>query len=709
MDEVFQYEQEHLKSTYQRLLELKDELSEELGRRQAEIERDVAEMSAEVKVDVVGVGDDEVMEALASVETLNIVIDSFNAYHDAAVTTLKNIDILLEQPYFAKVRLVMRPGEEPRDFYIGPVGVLDRGEHVRSLVIDWRSPVAETYYNQETGETSYYVDRRKKTVELLLRRQFDIAGDTLRSYFDTTVAIQDALLLGALRKPHSEKLKAITATIQREQNTVVRHEDVPVLLVNGIAGSGKTSVMLQRIAFLLYRERETLSSDQVYLFTPNPVFESYIDTVLPSLGEANPKTFTWESFVAGLGLSERSSGSDESLDSLDRLEAGLAHLNIDEDDLRGISCADTQLLRPSQVAQSVRKYARFGVGPRFAALVKADLHTKLNRRITTLARRDDIRDEVAELDLDHQLSLFGHVLDDPSDDQLGAYAEEYLHKRYDGAHASIDALEWLRLDRIGMRILDSKGLSAALWLYLRILITGIGDRSARFVMIDEVQDYSAAQLKVLSRYFSRAHFLLLGDEHQAIRPGTASFAQIREIFSRSHRTVEECALLTSYRSSPEITEIFASLLDEEERPEISSVREAGTRPAIRECPDDDAYLAALVQAAREAAGQEGLTAIVAHDRARAHWIARKLGEVARELKGTDRLPAAGVIVIDLRLAKGLEFDHVIIPDAQASVYPDEPLARRQLYTAASRAMHRLTILSQGPMTTLLDAVRRAGA
>ena len=701
MDEIFAYEQRHLSETYAELVSLRDDLSRELKERQATIEHDVAEMSAEVKMDVIGVGDDEVMEALASVETLNIVIDNFNAYHDSTVTTLKNIDLLLQQPYFAMVRLVMRPGEEPRDVYIGMVGVLDQREHTHSIVIDWRSPIAETYYNQEMGETSYYVDRRKKTVELQLRRQFDITADVLHSYFDTTVAIQDALLLGALRRPHSEKLQAITATIQREQNKVVRHEDVPVLLVNGIAGSGKTSVMLQRVAFLLYRQRQTLTADQVCLFTPNPVFESYIDTVLPSLGEENPKTLTWDSFVAGLGLSDRASGSDESVETLKRLERQILRLTIEEDDLRSIVCEGEQLLRVAQVRQSVNKYARFGVGPRFAALVTADLHTKLDRRIATLAKRQAILDEVEEMDMDEQVALFGHALDDPTEQQLIGYAEQYLHHRYDAAHGAIDALEWLRLDRIGMRMLGSSGLSAATWLYLRLLITGTGDRAVRYVMVDEVQDYTATQLKVLARYFPRAHFLLLGDEHQAIREGTATFAQVREIFAETHGSVAECALLTSYRSSPEITEVFASLLAEDERPELRSVREAGTAPVVRECLDNERYLAELRAAAQDAAGAEGLTAIVAHDRARCHWLARQLKGVASELRHEDCLPAAGVIIIDLRLAKGLEFDQVIIPDAQESVYPETPLSRRQLYTATSRAMHRLTILSQGPMTPLL--------
>ena len=121
------------------------------------------------------------------------------------------------------------------------------------------------------------------------------------------------------------------------------------------------------------------------------------------------------------------------------------------------------------------------------------------------------------------------------------------------------------MDHVGKRILGKANLNAVEWLYLFLLLTGGNARDARFVMVDEVQDYTAAQLTLLSRYFSRAHFLLLGDEHQAIREGTADLDQVREIFSASHAGIEECRLLTSYRSSPEITALFSSIIAQRSR------------------------------------------------------------------------------------------------------------------------------------------------
>jgi len=697
MDQTFQEEQQHLSDIYAQLVRMRDELTEEIEISHKGIAQDLIDMSEEIRPDFVGA--DETMETLAAIETLNSVIDTYNQIHDFTVDKLRRVLILLMQPYFAKVRLQMRPGRPAQDVYIGATGITD--EHRRPLIVDWRSPIAETYYNQEMGQTSYQVDGRTRTVNLELRRQFDIAQDVLRMYFDTTVAIEDSLLLRALKRHHSEKLQAITATIQREQNAIVRHDDVPVMLVNGIAGSGKTSVLLQRIAFLFYREREGLRPDQVYLFTPNSVFEHYIDTVLPSLGESNPQTYTWRGFLSRLGLSERGTGADGSPERLVRLEEQLPTLQLDPDDLRDIRVGDTVLLKQQQVVSAARKFEQFPVGPRFAALVCDELHSRLERRLTQLSRSDSVQEEVLGLDLDAQLEIFGETLNPANEEEIAGFARTYVEHLYAGAHDSIEQLMWLRIDRIGMRMLGTEGVSAAEWLYLKLLVSGHGARDARFVMIDEVQDYTVTQLMVLARYFSRAHFLLLGDENQAIREGTATFAQVREIFEQTHGSVEELPLLTSYRSSPEITELFASLMDERGRMSLSSVRTPGVRPTFAAYDDRDAYLAALAALVEDAHNDEGLTAVVAADRSRVSWLGRQLGDLVKVMHKDETLPKEGVVLLDLRLAKGLEFDHVIIPDAQREVYPDTPLARRQLYTAISRAMHRVSIVAQGQMTPLL--------
>ena len=699
-DPVFAAEQDHLSELYAQLVRIRDEISAELEATHAESVKDLLEMSEEVNVDVLDIDDpnyDDIAEAAASIEALNSIIDAYNQHHDLNTDKLRRVLLLLLQPYFAKVTLEMRPGRPPRDVYIGQAGITD--DRSRPLVVDWRSPVAETYYNQEMGPTSYKVDGRVRTVNLTLRRQFDIVRDELRSYFDTTIAIQDSLLLAALRHHHTEKLRNITATIQREQNEVVRHEDVPALLVNGIAGSGKTSVLLQRVAFLFYRNRDSLSADQVWLFSPNDVFESYIDRVLPSMGEANPRTVTWRQFAEAQGAGERDLGLSTTPETLRRMDEAARTLTLEEGDLREIRLGDETLLRASQVASAVAKFDEFDVGPRFTALVKEELHDRLNRRLAQMARNEELQEEMLGLDVERQYEIFGETLSPDDEAETLACARRYVEHLYAPAHEKIEGLAWLRFDRIGMRLLGTRALSATEWLYLRLIFTGIGSRDARFVMVDEVQDYTEAQLMVLARFFSRAHFLLLGDEHQAIYEGTATFDRIREIFAASHGSVDECRLLTSYRSSPEITALFCGLLEPDEQRRLTSVQREGVAPVIRSFDEKDAYLAALRAAVAEPG--EGLTAVVAESDARVSWLAKQLGDAVTVIRGGVALPAAGVVLLPLRVAKGLEFDHVIVPDAQAEVYPDTPLARRRLYTALSRAMHRVTVLAQGPLTPML--------
>ena len=698
-DPIMAEEQAHLDEIYAKLTAMRDDLAAELEHGHEGAAADLRVLSDEIRPDFGGAAD-EVMETLAAIETLNAVIDAYNQYHDFSVDKLRRLLLLLRQPYFAKVRLKMSPDRPARDVYIGAAGMTD--ERSRPLIVDWRNPVAETYYNQENGQTSYTVNGRTRTVELELRRQFDITRDHLNMYFDTTVAIEDSLLLGALRRHHSEKLKDITATIQREQNQVVRHADVPALLVNGIAGSGKTSVMLQRIAYLLYGERETLSASQVHLFGPNAVFEHYIDNVLPSMGESNPQVYTWRDFCEAQGAGGRDLGEDTDPACLEKLESDISSLFLTADDLREIRCDGTVLLKVASVESAVAKFARFGVGPRFCALVTDELHDRVSRRIASMARDEELQEEMLGLDVDDQVRFFGETVSPENEQETVALTRRWLEQVFAGAHDEVDRLAWLKLDRVAMRMLGKPSVSASEWLYLRLLVTGRGDTDARYVMIDEVQDYTVAQLMVLSRHFSRAHFLMLGDEHQAIREGTASFAQIRELFGRTHGQVDECRLLTSYRSSPEITTLFSGLVEHDAPVKLASVHRAGVAPHIEAVPGRDEFLAALRKQVAAAHEMEGLTALVAADDGAVSWLAKQLRDCdVTVIKNNNELPAAGVVLMSLRLAKGLEFDQVIIPDASAEAYPDTPLARRRLYTAVSRAMHGVTLLAQGELTPLV--------
>lgn len=709
-DKIFAEEQAHLSKVYGQLQELERTASERLEANLAEIREYKSNMREEIAPDFEG--DDLSMETYANVAAANSVIESFNLANDADVETIDRLRLLLKKPYFAHIRLQIAGKPTARDIYLGSTGMAD--ELHRRIVVDWRSPVAEAYYNQDMGQTSYWANGREIKADLQLRRQFDIERDVLKCYFDTSVAIEDPLLLASLTSQRSSQLQAITATIQKEQNAVIRHENVPAMLVRGVAGSGKTSVLLQRIAFLLFRDRESLRADQVYLVTPNPVFKKYIANVLPELGEKNPNALTWAELMELVGPGDRSLGAETAAESLKRIDEGLKTLQLEPEDMHDIVAGEHQLLSAQQIWKTVERFlGRTKPGPRLCCVVEEDLLDKLDARINQLATSAAMKDEVTTMDPDEQERIFGRLVDPNDEEDVADCTRDYVEQLCAPYVEMAENAGWLRLDRIGMRMLGASSLTAIEWLYLKVQLAGKVDEAAKLVVIDEVQDYSAAQLMVLARYFCNARFLMLGDENQAIWEGTASFAQIEELFKDVRGTIATCELMTSYRSSPEITAVFTMLMKRDEGMNVSSVRRPGHTVKFKECLDDEEYFQALETALESGRNEGGLCAVIAGNGRRTRWLDRKLrdrmGELApRLMDGKGRLPEAGCVLLDLKLAKGLEFDRVIVADAQADEYGDDELSKHRLYTAISRATQHLTLVSQGKMTPLLDEARSNG-
>lgn len=700
-DPIFTQEQQHLTETYEKLQQLGRSLVRQMEKAQREAAADKKAMSEELSTNFATYAD--AMETYADFAAMNRVIDGYNLAQDATTEKLAQVELLLKQPYFAKVTLQFKPGQEPKELYIGNAGISD--ESYRRLVVDWRSPVAEVYYNQDNGPTSYVADGRTINVDLKLRRQFDIEEDRLNAYFDTSVAIQDSLLLASLSKQRSAQMQAITSTIQKEQNLVVRHDDVPVLLVSGIAGSGKTSVLLQRIAYLFYQNRGSLDAREVFLITPNPVFEHYIAGVLPDLGERNPETLTWNDFARSLLPADRGIGdADVPLEALNRIDTAVSSFEFDQHDFKDLTCAGTKLISADQIRKVASKFNRVPAGAHRITLMREELYERLQSRLKQMAGTDAVLDELSALDTDEQLRIFHETIAPLDEQEERALALRLLNDRYADAFKAVEHDDWLRIDRIGMRLLGTSGLTPIEWLYLKMALTGLSNPNAKYVMIDEVQDYTAAQLAVMARYFRRAHFLLLGDPNQAIAEGTATYDDIRSLFTAAQGSVEECHLMTSYRSSPEITQLFARLLSNEERLRISSIQRADTKPTIIECTNDTDYETQLRHAIDQARESRGLTAVIVPWKHEAKRIQALLGDAAPALIDDDgTLPEGGVVLITLKLAKGLEFDQVIIPNASSHTFPDDPLSRRRLYTTISRATSTITILANGKLTPLLAA------
>ena len=704
-EKIFEEEQAHLTQTHGKLSAMKEELEERINAISEKAAKEKQDIRSNLSLNFDS--DTDSMETYIEFEAMSHSITQYNIEQDAATEKLGRVKRLLKAPYFARVKLQFDPTEEPEDYYIGSAGVSENAyEH---LVIDWRSPIAETYYNQENGKTFYTVNGNRVDVDLQLRRQYNLEEDRLFSFFDTQVAIEDPMLLQSLASSRTDKMKAITATIQKEQNAVIRCADVPVLLVNGIAGSGKTSVLLQRIAYLFYRQRENLRPDQVYLLTINPVFRQYIDQVLPDLGEENPRTITWRDFVHIANAPDKGPYEPAKEADLVKIERALKSLRLEEEDFRPVMQKGRCVLSRREIKKAAEGLTRIETGVRLMNIL-ADRLTEIARVKIRRMERDDKRNYDVEMaaGTEPETEGSGQAASAAAFNSMDPYAEtdepgfreqNRIRNQYGGAFSAIGHFAFLDIERIGCRILGRKKLTSAEWIWLKILLTGMGDKNVRYVMIDEVQDYTAAQLMVLRRYFGSAKFMMLGDEFQAIRQGTASFGKIRELFGQ----VEEFPLLTSYRSSPEITEIFTGLLPREKRIRTASVQRPGTAPVRMACASTEDYLLRLKSLINAAKQDKGLTAVICGNRRSLERIVELLGEDAPPvIRRNQALPAGGVFLITPELVKGLEFDGVILPDADPQMYPEDNLSRHRLYTAVSRAIRRLSILAEGELTGLLE-------
>ncbi len=699
-DPVFEIEQKHLTETYAKLQQMACDLVAKMDKASKDAAADKVQMSQELAPNLAS--DSDAMETYADFAAINRIIDAYNISQDLDAKKLADIQVLLKQPYFAKLVLEFDPEEKPKELYIGRAGMSD--ESYRRMIVDWRSPIAEVYYNQDEGRTSYVANDRRIEVDLKLRRQFDIEKNKLRGYFDTNVAIQDSLLVESLARSRSSYMRDITSTIQKEQNLVIRHEDVPALLVNGIAGSGKTSVLMQRIAYLFYQHRDTLDPSEVFLLTPNPVFRRYVDKVLPDLGEQNPECLTWFEFMDELlpPGRPRDFSSTKPLELFRQIDAACECVQFKERDFKDIVSGGERFFAAPQIRKIADKFKSNLAGPHIVALIREELLKRLESRFSQMANSEKVSNEIFALRPDEQVAILGETFDNQDEDQIKEVSRRYVAVRYASVQKAVENDEWLNVDRIGMEILGIESLSAVEWVYLKIALTGLGNPQAKYVMIDEVQDYTTAQLAVLARYFRRANFMLLGDSNQATNPEASSFTEIEALFRHMRGSFEECRLMTSYRSTSQITQLFAYLLDDTERMQISSIKRDETAPQVLEFESGEAYEKALREVVEKAASNESLTAVVVALKHQGKQIQKLFGENPPLLIEKDKsLPGNGVIIVPLKLAKGLEFDHVILADASEKIFPNDELSRRRLYTSISRATSGITILSKGPLTKLL--------
>lgn len=699
---------------------------------------------------------DDIAESRAMIEQQRQLVSRAAESETILKHQLKTLKGLKPSPYFGRID-ILDPGEDkPEPLYIGIASLMNE-DKTDFMVYDWRAPIAGVYYNGNLGKVSYETPAGRRQTELVKKRQFTIKNGKITNMFDTNETVGDELLQAALGQQNDQYMHNIVATIQKEQNDIIRDVDSDLLLVQGVAGSGKTSAILQRIAYLLYHSRADLNADQIVLFSPNNLFSHYISEVLPSLGERNMRQVTLEGFVRrrfeGLKVQSlfdryesRQTNDDEDLaltnfmespEVMDQVKRYVTNLDAERIQFADLRFRGQVFFSAEEIRQLYRELPTTMTAADRLVHLKNRLIRKLQHRVKEEAKKDWVAKDLDDLTVQQLHSLYGKKTIDDFKDEDAQY--RYLARRLAKRRLRIiaDAIynnyfidfynqyeqclrqlkypqaisnhEWETMISSYQTDIEFHQLAlmhAAPLMYLRDLVTGSGqNHSFRYVFIDEMQDYSLAMMVYLRHAFPKAKFTILGDSEQALfKPlqlPEEMLKQLSAVLATKHPNL--IALRRSYRSTKEITDFAKALLPDGDQ--VIPFTRHGKRPRLllRYSPAT-ANLALLEELHRLHEGNETV-AILTKDKEQARQIFQFLHRqhvgALHLLDEHDSVLPTGTLVLPIYLAKGLEFDAVIAADISA-----KNLAKTDavgvIYTMASRAMHQLTLISCGPVSPAIN-------
>ena len=650
-------------------------------------------------------------------------------------------------PYFGRIDFHEEGLSEREAMYIGIRSIFDQATGW-PIVYDWRAPVSSMFYDYGLGEAEYEGPGGVYRGTIYLKRQYKIEERKLVYMFDNDLKIDDQILQEVLAKQTSQKMRNLVNTIQREQNRAIRNDRDALLLVEGPAGSGKTSVAMHRIAYLLYRQRSSLSAENVLVFSPSKIFSDYISNVLPELGEENVPTLTFKDFAerflnwefevesqfASLERLARMSGpkrqkeleiiafksSNEFLHALDRLVKLIEEEAAKFSDIRVMG---RRVMTKRQQERLFNDSYRFlpvrrrlaQIFRRFLYLlrpIKKELIKEILEEVRTSPAFEDeswwtiAREAIGRVrrELDPVVTQVRSKLQvDPYTWYQRLWTDHELWQQAAGDLPFPDrGRESLGVWEQGMiAFSDVPGL-----LYLKGELEGYprGDKYLH-VIVDEVQDYGPLQLAFLTKAFPNARFTFVGDAYQSLSPffWENAVSRLGEAFGEIEPTV--ISLTKSYRSTLEIFQFCNAVLASE--PQAESVLREGEKPIIARLPEED-VLENIKKHILSLRVRYPTVAVICPTLAECEELYSELSGVMDDEKITlvdeNRVEyPAGILVLPVYLAKGLEFDAVVLPEVNDVVYAEE-FQRRLLYVACSRALHALRLLYTGNVSPLLAEV-----
>ena len=619
---------------------------------------------------------------------------------------LKEFTILKDSPYFGKITFT-EEDEGAEEFYIGRFGLTPEDSY-DPVIVDWRAPVASLFYKGTLGETTYDCPNGAINANLLGRRQLIVKKGELKGLFDSAIDVKDDILQMVLTSNSSEKLKDIVMTIQEEQDEIIRAPKDKVVVVNGVAGSGKTTIALHRVSYLLYNFRKQFG-DKVLILGPNDIFMDYIGQVLPTLGESGVTQMTFQNFaISEIGLEEpvkgfseyieeAMSGNEEALKEYkyksskkftELLDDTLEKMNEEYFKIQPVRFFDEEIVSVDEIKELFTKY--YGYMPLFrrSEKIKRILTSKIKDKRDELVREleANIKEEISKL----------------SPDELEIEKNNLLFKRririreiVRGVMNSRDELEsWINHEdtvNLYKRITNTEALGymdLAGILYLMVMLEGKKcKKEYKHVVIDEAQDYNTTQFKLIKELTGCKSYTIVGDSNQRLITmlEEPAMLNLEEVFGDA---VKEFSLLKSYRSTQQIMEYASQFLNEDKV--IPLVREG--EPVIEEETTSKEDLIETIVSIIEDYQEDGLEsiAVITKNKENMPEISGLLKERIKIMSfdRDDLIYNGGNVLIPAYYAKGLEFDGVIILEE------GEETPSLVKYIMCTRALHRLSIIKK---------------
>ena len=632
-------------------------------------------------------GDMDAMEVFSNEKSISQIVSSGEFISKQKT----KIESLINTPYFARIDFRYDDEDEIEKIYIGRNAFIDKFGNM--LIYDWRAPVSSMYYDFELGNASYDAPLGKVEGEITLKRQFKITKSKMDYVLESALSIGDEVLQRELSNTSDQRMKNIVATIQKEQNRIIRNEKTDTLIIQGVAGSGKTSIALHRVAYFLYKYREYLSAENVVVISPNKVFADYISNVIPELGEEpiiqlDLEDIAREQLDKQMDFEKYSEQVSELLDAPDenkieriRFKSSLEFVSLINN---YISYIDSNYFNATDYTYNDIYIDKEFIKNRYEAYKKR----------ATFSRVDKIADDIIEKIKIEKISEKIPGKGEIRKKLLSMFKYNNTLDLYKDFFKYINKEELFNFKNNKLENCD-----VFPYIYLKIFVEGIeGIDTIKHVVIDEMQDYTPVQYMVIKELY-KCKKTILGDFGQCVNPYNAnSLSLLSDIFENS----EVVKLNKSYRSTYEIIKFSEQILKQD----IEPIERHGELPSIIKCNSLEEELKQIEDTIDNFNKFDYSTmGIICKTKSQAKQIYDKLKDKYEvNLLDIDSLEfKEGIIISTIHMSKGLEFDEIVIPMVDVNNYESD-YDRNLLYIACTRAMHKLTLTYHNEITDILSNI-----